>query len=156
MRQVLSTKRSWLLPLLSTLGVLTVLLASWLSLGHVHSSQAKAASRPYQVSLHGAAESGSQGATVYVGSFDAIVYALRASNGALRWRCSTGGVVQSSPAVVNGTVYVGSDDDHVYALNAATGALRWSFTTGSVVRSSPAVVNGTVYIGSDDGHVYAL
>ena len=32
------------------------------------------------------------------------------------WSYTTGGLVESSPAVVNGVVYVGSYDHHVYAL----------------------------------------
>src|SRR6059058_3549616 len=35
------------------------------------------------------------------------------------WTATTGGAVNSSPAVVNGVVYVGSDDNKLYALDAA-------------------------------------
>src|SRR5215472_5091257 len=72
------------------------------------------------------------------------------------WHFTTGDLVNSSPAVVNGVAYVGSDDDKVYALKAATGAKLWSFTTGSDVVNSPTVANGVVYIGSDDSKMYAL
>jgi outer membrane protein assembly factor BamB len=72
------------------------------------------------------------------------------------WQFSTGGPVESSPAVSGGIVYVGSDDDKVYALSATTGALKWTATTGGAVKSSPAVAGGVVYVGSDDGKVYAL
>ncbi|MEV5107588.1 protein kinase [Streptomyces massasporeus] len=40
------------------------------------------------------------------------------------WIYTTGGMVSSSPAVVDGTVYIGSDDRKVYALDAATGTPR--------------------------------
>ena len=50
------------------------------------------------------------------------MYALNATTGAVLWTATTGGAVDSSPAVANGVVYVGSDDDKVYALNATTGA----------------------------------
>ena len=40
------------------------------------------------------------------------------SSGALSWTYTTGGAVDSSPAVVGGVVYIGSSDDKVYALNA--------------------------------------
>ena len=68
----------------------------------------------------------------------------------LYWSATTGGAVDSSPAVANGVVYVGSDDAKVYALNATTGATLWTVTTGSLVPSSPAVANGVVYVGSWD------
>jgi uncharacterized repeat protein (TIGR01451 family) len=93
---------------------------------------------------------------VYVGSNDKNVYALNASTGAKLWSFTTGGVVNSSPAVANGAVYVGSDDNNMYALNASTGAKLWSFATGGAVDSSPAVANGVVYVGSGDGNLYAL
>jgi outer membrane protein assembly factor BamB len=73
-----------------------------------------------------------------------------------RWAYTTGGLVDSSPAVAGGTVYVGSDDNNVYALDAATGDVRWTYTTGDQVDSSPAVAGGTVYVGSNDHKVYAL
>jgi len=63
---------------------------------------------------------------VYVGSFNSRVYALDARTGRVLWNYSTGGYVESSPAVANGVVYVGSDDDNVYALDAATGVKLWS------------------------------
>ena len=81
---------------------------------------------------------------------------MNATSGAELWNYTTGGSVDSSPAVVNGVVYIGSDDGNVYALNAANGAELWNYTTGGYVDSSPAVVTGVVYIGSDDGNVYAL
>ena len=53
---------------------------------------------------------------VYVDSGDGYVYALNAKTGALLWgKYTTGGDIQSSPAVSNGMLYVGSDDGTVYA-----------------------------------------
>jgi outer membrane protein assembly factor BamB len=72
------------------------------------------------------------------------------------WTYTTGGSVQSSPAVANGCVYVGSGDDYVYCLNATTGAMVWEYTTSGYVESSPAVAGGCVYVGSDDDYVYCL
>jgi len=76
------------------------------------------------------------------------------------WNYTTGSVVDSSPAVVDGKVYVGSGIAEgvgkVYCLDAMTGAFIWSYDTGSVVDSSPAVVDGKVYVGSCDNKVYCL
>ena len=82
------------------------------------------------------------------------VYALNATSGAKLWNYTTGVLLYSSPAVVNGVVYIGSFDGNVYALNATSGNQIWNYTTGGVW-SSPVVVNGVVYIGSN-GNVYAL
>jgi eukaryotic-like serine/threonine-protein kinase len=89
----------------------------------------------------------------------------------LLWNYTTGFMVESSPAVVDGVVYIGSEDGNVYALNAVSGTKIWSYTTGNLptaqtsglpflpqngVGSSPAVVNGVVYVGALDSNVYAL
>jgi len=74
----------------------------------------------------------------------------------VKWTYPTGGLVYSSPAVVNGVAYFGSNDHNVYAVNIGTGTLLWNYSTGYSVYSSPAVVNGVVYVGSGDGNVYAL
>jgi len=117
---------------------------------------------------------------VFVASADGNLYALGASDGALRWKFATAGerrftapgihgatprtesmpdpfdVFHSSPTVVAGIVYFGSGDHRVYAVDAASGVLRWSFETGNVVHASPAVADGVVYIGSWDRNLYAL
>jgi outer membrane protein assembly factor BamB len=104
---------------------------------------------------------GSDG-TVYIGSDDNKLYAINHGDCSVRWTFSTGGDVDSSPAVRtdaagNDTIYVGSDDNKLYAVNAS-GAQSWVFTTGNDIDSSPAISNdGTVvYVGSDDERLYAI
>lgn len=99
--------------------------------------------------------------TVYIGSSDRHVYALKANSGDKLWRFETTGSVHSSPAVVNGGIYVGSgfldaEDTHVYAIGANTGNERWGFETGDSVPSSPAVTNGIVYVGRSDNQISEL
>ena len=66
----------------------------------------------------------------------------------LLWNYTTGGAVQSSPAVADGAVYVGSNDGNVYALKTGTGAVLWSFPYG--YPSNSAVSNGVVYVNGLD------
>lgn len=104
---------------------------------------------------------GSEGETVYAGSFDGWLYALDTDTGTVEWNYEAGSFLSSSPTVVDGTVYVGaidgaSNDHGVHALDAPTGAVEWTTDAGGEVSSSPTVVDGTVYIGSDDKKVYAL
>jgi outer membrane protein assembly factor BamB len=75
----------------------------------------------------------------------------------VKWTYTTGNVVSTSPAVVNGVVYVDSSDGNLYALNADTGVKLWSYNIGDSI-SSPAVANGVVYVGSlgEFGKLYAL
>lgn len=120
------------------------------------------------------------GSTVYFGSSDRFVYAVGATDGALRWKFETRGPIASSPAYRDGVVYIGSLDGRVYAINAATGKQAWSFATAGerrftapgihgamprtemmadpfdVFLSSPTIAGDVMYIGSGDHHVYAL
>jgi outer membrane protein assembly factor BamB len=63
------------------------------------------------------------------------VYALDASTGALKWNYTTGGGVDSSPAVSGGFVYVGSWDGKVYgtaSINVGFFALPASFVVEEI------------------------
>jgi outer membrane protein assembly factor BamB len=103
-----------------------------------------------------AQSSGGENGTVYIGSYDANLYALDAATGDKEWSYTTGNAIFSSPTVANGTVYVGSHDDNLYALDAATGDKEWNYSAWYYVKSSPTVANGTVYVGSDDDGLYAI
>ena len=74
----------------------------------------------------------------------------------LLWTFDTGGVVESSPAVVDGVVYAGTFNNTLFALDAATGQERWAFAVGGLVRASPSVVDGRVFFGADDNLFYAV
>ena len=74
-----------------------------------------------------------------------------------KWSTGLSGVIESSPAVVNGVAFLTTLDGTVDALDAITGAVKWTVAPGSGNQySSPAVANGIVYVGSDDSRVYAL
>jgi outer membrane protein assembly factor BamB len=82
------------------------------------------------------------------------------------WTATTGGIVDSSPAVAGGVVYVGSADGKLYAFDAAgvsgcsgtptTCLPLWTTSIVGIHQSSPAVANGLVYIGLSNGQVDAF
>jgi outer membrane protein assembly factor BamB len=84
------------------------------------------------------------------------LYALDAKTGKAYWDYTTGGVIDSSPAVIDDVVYVGSQDHTFYALNTQTGEKLWSYTTGGPIVSSPTIANDVIYIGSNDRSLYAF
>ena len=94
--------------------------------------------------------------TVYVGSHDNALYAVR-PDGKLKWKIETGNWVHTSPAVAeDGTIYFASYDNSVYAATP-DGKLKWSVPLDRRVESSPAIgADGTVYIGDDDKNLYAI
>jgi len=97
------------------------------------------------------------GKTLYVGSNDDNVYALKTSDGSLSWAVTTGGAVKSSPAVgSDGMIYVGSGDDKLYGITP-NGGVSWTCTLGGEVNSSPAISStGMVYVGASNGTLYAV
>jgi len=107
--------------------------------------------------VYGSPAIGADG-TIYFGSRDHKVYAVRASDGKMKWSRPTGLNVTSSPAIgSDGTIYIGSGDKKLYALNSKDGSVKWVRKMPDAVVSSPALgADGTVYVGSLDKKVYAL
>jgi len=68
--------------------------------------------------------------TVFLGSEDSNLYAIKTKSGELDWKFPTGGAVSSSPAIFNNTVYFTSYDGNCYAVDAGSGKQVWKFKTG--------------------------
>ncbi|HYH58901.1 MAG TPA: PQQ-binding-like beta-propeller repeat protein [Thermoleophilaceae bacterium] len=79
----------------------------------------------------------------------------------MAWKQATpdGGVIHSTPTVVDGCVFFGTDLGNVYALNADTGEVVWtqplaeggdgsSTFAGAGIVGAPAIVDGLVYVGA--------
>jgi outer membrane protein assembly factor BamB len=96
------------------------------------------------------------GGTVFAGSTDDKVYALRASDGHFRWHFQTRSAVQSQIAAADGRVYAGSNDASVYALRASDGRPLWTFPAGGAVQSAIVVTGSVVYVASGDETLHAL
>lgn len=94
--------------------------------------------------------------TVYMGSNDANLYAIR-PDGTELWRYSAGAEVITRPAVDDqGRIYFGAGN-HLVSLNP-NGSQRWRFNASGAVSSSPALSpdQSTVYIGSYSEQVFAV
>ena len=108
------------------------------------------------------------GDTVYVGGWNAKVYALNRETGAIKWTYDTatftgsvagGGTqlpigtnaVRDAPAYYNGKLYFGDVIGNTYALNAQTGAFLWARKIDSHfsarIVGSPIVYRNRVFIG---------
>src|SRR5690606_34291762 len=75
--------------------------------------------------------------TLYVGDYAGQMYAIRASDGAIRWRTSDLGVglgqsgrFYSTPAVAFGRVYAGNVDGRVYSFDQRSGEVAWTHSAG--------------------------
>jgi len=99
---------------------------------------------------------------VFVGTWTNKLYALDVNTGTKVWefRPDIGGVMFSSPSVINSTIYMGTGLDRLLAIeniDTETPTIKWiSQLTEDTIGSSAAVAYGTVYFISDAGTVYAL
>jgi eukaryotic-like serine/threonine-protein kinase len=108
------------------------------------------------------------GGTVYFGSNDGMIYALKADSGKQVWQFKTGGAEMGGPTLEGRFLYALSDDGYLYKLARDEGKLVWQFDThgGAVPRdvagrydtfsSAATVAGGTVFIGSADKRLYAV
>jgi outer membrane protein assembly factor BamB len=83
--------------------------------------------------------------TVYVGGTG--LYALRASDGHLRWSQSMAGVNVSMPAIAHNKVFVNSEDPQfgLWAFEANTGAFLWRNARPGEPESTVTVANGVIF-----------
>jgi outer membrane protein assembly factor BamB len=93
---------------------------------------------------------------VYVGSHDQNLYAIDAMTGLKHWSFETGGLVVSSPVVVEDVVYFGSFDGNYYAVDAASGKELGRLTTGSILESFSVLAGDQIVFGARDGTVYGI
>jgi outer membrane protein assembly factor BamB len=95
------------------------------------------------------------GDTVYFGSFDQYLYALKLSNGELKWKYKAG-PFKSPPSVHNGAVYVGDEDGIFHCVNARTGKKKWTYDTESDISSGANFAGDYILFGSYNEHLYCL
>jgi outer membrane protein assembly factor BamB len=97
--------------------------------------------------------------TIYIGSYD--LYSIN-SNGTLKWKYDTGGVIQScSPAIdENGILYVGTQsgiDDYLYAIYTENGNLKWKYQVSDISTSPVIAEDGSIiFADSDNWNIISL
>ena len=97
-----------------------------------------------------------QDGVIYFGSHDKHIYAVSLTDGTLKWKFLTGGVVAGRPLIFRDMVIAGSFDKNLYAINIKDGSKSWEFP-GENWFWAGAVSNGrTIFAPSMDGNVYAL
>jgi len=84
------------------------------------------------------------------------VKVLDLKKGKVRWTCSTGAKIYSTPAIDNKRVVAASADGIVRALDLRSGRVLWSFDSGQPMVASPVTGGGKVFIAGSSGKCYAL
>jgi outer membrane protein assembly factor BamB len=104
---------------------------------------------------------------VYVGSVDGTLYALNTDNGEPVWNYETGGIIKSSPTLVDRALFFTCeepDEGAVYKVDATTGTLIWRkslpynipYIGGTDMQGTPTVADGKVFVSSNVRDYYAL
>lgn len=93
--------------------------------------------------------------TLYTGSAGGWFYALRASNGAVRWRKKFGAVA-SAPLVVGTTLYVGTSDGTLIAADAQTGQEKWRYQSRGPISQTPVTTSELVIFSNEADQVVAV
>ena len=77
-------------------------------------------------------------------------------NGAVLWRTSLGGGIDSAPAIADGRLYAVTKNETIHALNASDGKVLWSNKiSGSLVfGSAPMITDGNIVVATSVGKVY--
>jgi outer membrane protein assembly factor BamB len=70
------------------------------------------------------------GGSIFFGAEDGTVYALRASDGFVRWRYRAGGAVKAALALDRGRLFFGDYDGRMHAIRASNGRKLWVKGTG--------------------------
>lgn len=97
------------------------------------------------------------GSTVYVGTSQGQVYAMAASDGAIRWQVGIGGAVDNGIAASGHYLFIGDAVGcSLRAVDARNGSVKWSTCVGDQVEGTPTVAGGNVFVGARDGLVHAL
>jgi len=94
--------------------------------------------------------------TVFVGSYDNNLYALKASTGEFIWKYPTEGGIVSKPLIVDGNVVFGSEDHMLHVVSTRLGKMMWTYRTEAPIRSSPVFAEGHIFVGADDGGLHAI
>jgi len=93
--------------------------------------------------------------TVYIGSSSGWFFALRATNGALRWRKKLG-AVSCAPIVAGGVLYIGSADGTLLAVDAQTGTEKWRYQSRGPIEQPPMATGDLIVFSNEADQVVAV
>jgi len=93
--------------------------------------------------------------TLFIGSANGWFHALRASNGAVRWRKQVGSV-SSAPLVLGTTLFVGTNDGTLVCLDAQTGVEKWRYQSRGPIQQQPVATAGLIVFSNEADQVIAV
>jgi outer membrane protein assembly factor BamB len=98
----------------------------------------------------------SDGASIYVGSYDGRIEALSADTGRSQWSSRLDVNLTAGPAFGAGSLAFGTANGELILVDAATGEVRWQRPAGSEVIAPPAIGSDVVVFRTVDGRLRAF
>jgi outer membrane protein assembly factor BamB len=92
---------------------------------------------------------------IYVGSASGTFFALKSTNGAVRWKKQTGAVL-TAPLLGGGNVYIGTADGTLMALDAQTGVEKWRYQSRGPIEQPPVAAGDFNIFTNEADQVVAL
>lgn len=93
--------------------------------------------------------------SLFVGSANGWFFALKAANGAVRWRKLVGSV-SSAPLVLGTNLYVGTNDGTLVALDAQTGIEKWRYQSRGPINQTPVATSELIIFANEADQVVAV
>jgi eukaryotic-like serine/threonine-protein kinase len=94
--------------------------------------------------------------TIYVGDFKGTLYAIKASDGSIRWQFQGTDQIYSAPAARGEALYFTSRNG-LTALSRRDGSVLWTCgLVGKTTECSPLIIADRIIVGSYNGKVFAL
>ena len=98
----------------------------------------------------------SDGANIYVGSYDGRIEALNAETGRRTWSARIDENLTAGPAYGSGNLAFGTANGDVVVLDAQNGEIRWQRPAGSEIVAPPAIGANAVVFRTVDGRLRAF
>ncbi|MBA2543125.1 MAG: PQQ-like beta-propeller repeat protein, partial [Deltaproteobacteria bacterium] len=93
--------------------------------------------------------------TIFVGSASGYFFALKASNGAVRWKKKTGAIA-SAPLVGGSVLYLGTSDGVLMCLDSQTGEEKWRYQSRGPISQRPSATQDLVVFSNESDQVVAV
>ncbi|HSN25470.1 MAG TPA: PQQ-binding-like beta-propeller repeat protein, partial [Kofleriaceae bacterium] len=93
--------------------------------------------------------------TLFIGSANGTFYALRISDGHIRWKKPLGSVA-CAPLIDRGFLYIPTTDGFVIAVDAQTGQEKWRYQSRGAIEQTPAASGDFIIFSNEADQVVAL
>jgi outer membrane protein assembly factor BamB len=93
--------------------------------------------------------------TLYIGSANGMFYALRATDGHIRWKKPIGSVA-CAPLIDRGFLFIATSDGYVIAVDEQTGQEKWRYQSRGAIEQTPEATGDLIVFSNEADQVVAL